>query len=37
MVVAHATVLRLTASLTALDWAGGIERRPMRAFSNSLR
>jgi len=36
-VVAHATVLRLTASLTALDWAGGTERCPMRAFSNSQR
>ncbi len=37
MVVAHATVLRLTASLTALAWAGGGGRRPMQAFSNSQR
>ena len=37
MVVAHATVLRLTASLTASHLSGGTERRPMRAFSNSQR
>jgi hypothetical protein len=37
MVVAHATVLRLIDSLTALDSAGGTERRPMRAFSKSQR
>jgi len=37
MVVAHATVLRLTASLTALDSAGGTERRPIRSSGNSQR
>ena len=37
MVVAHATVLRLTTSPTASRLLGGIERRPMKTFSNSLR
>lgn len=37
MVVAHATVLRLTASPTAARVAGGTRRRPMRMFSNPQR
>lgn len=37
MVVAHATVLRLTTSLAVSHLSGGTERRPMRAFSNSKR
>ena len=37
MVVAHATVLRLTASPTRSLLAGGTERRPIRAFSKPQR
>ncbi len=36
-VVAHATVLRLTASPTSSPIAGGTERRPSQTFSNSQR
>ena len=35
--VAHATVLRLTASPTSSPIAGGTERRPSQTFSNSQR
>ena len=37
MVVAHATVLRLAASLMSSSLAGGTERRPSNASSKSHR